>query len=69
MYDGMINASEEVTHIMEKFRGDRQLYGIGTSSSLSIMSASAYSSLERNNRDLFSLKFKESSSGSYQKLD
>lgn len=57
MYNGMINATEEVNSIMEKFRGDRMLYGIGTSSSLSIMSRTAYSELERNNRDLFELKY------------
>ena len=66
MYNGIINASEEVNSIMEKFRGDHMLYGIGTPSSLTIMSRTAYSELERNNRDLFELKYTYTDKGGYK---
>ena len=59
MNDIMLQSADEITAIMEGFRGDKLLYGIGTTSSLTIMTATEYSKFERNNRDLFRLQFSE----------
>ena len=57
MNDILLQASDEITKIMEEFRGDNLLYGIGTVNSFTIMTADNYSKFERENRDLFKLQF------------
>lgn len=65
MYNNVLNASDTVQKIMDQIRGDTSLYALGTAQTVSLMTASAYTSLERNNRNLFELSFRENKQGEY----